>query len=110
MTESLGNKAIKGTIWASIDRFGMMGMQFVVNLVLARLLAPSDFGAIGMIMIFIAISQVFVDGGFGPALIQKKHSDQTDFSTIFFWNCGVGVLLYGVIRSEEHTSELQSQR
>lgn len=97
MTESLGNKAIKGTIWASIDRFGMMGMQFVVNLVLARLLAPSDFGAIGMIMIFIAISQVFVDGGFGPALIQKKHSDQTDFSTIFFWNCGVGVLLYGVI-------------
>ena len=97
MTESLGNKAIKGTIWASIDRFGTMGMQFVVNLILARLLIPADFGAIGMILIFIAISQVFVDGGFGPALIQKKHSDQTDFSTIFFWNLGVGIALYALI-------------
>ncbi|WP_295732404.1 lipopolysaccharide biosynthesis protein [uncultured Muribaculum sp.] len=94
MGDNLGKRAIKGTIWASVDRIGSMGLQFVVNLVLARLLTPADFGAIGMIMIFILVSQVFVDGGFSSALIQRKDSDQTDFSTIFFWNIGVGMLFY----------------
>lgn len=97
MAESLGNKAIKGTIWASIDRIGSMGLQFVVNIILARLLVPADFGAIGMIMIFILVSQVFVDGGFNSALIQRKEADQTDFSTIFFWNLGVGAIFYLII-------------
>ena len=97
MTDNLGNKAIKGTIWATIDRMGTMGLQFIVNLILARLLLPADFGAIEMIMIFILVSQVFIDGGFGSALIQRKDSDQTDFSTIFYWNLGVGLALYGII-------------
>ena len=72
-------------------------MQFAVNLILARLLVPADFGAIGMIMIFILVSQVFVDGGFSSALIQRKDADQTDFSTIFFWNIGVGAIFYLLI-------------
>lgn len=97
MADNLGNRAIKGTIWASIDRIGSMGIQFVVNLVLARLLTPADFGAIGMIMIFILVSQVFIDGGFSSALIQRKEADQTDFSTIFFWNIGVGALFYMIV-------------
>lgn len=97
MAENLGNKAIKGTIWASVDRLGSMGLQFAVNLILARLLVPADFGAIGMIMIFILVSQVFVDGGFSSALIQRKDADQTDFSTIFFWNIGVGAIFYLLI-------------
>lgn len=97
MTESLGHKATSGAVWASINRFGIMSLQFVVNLILARLLVPEDFGAIGMLAIFIAVSQVLIDGGFGSALIQKKEPTQTDYSTIFFWNIGFSTMLYFIL-------------
>lgn len=97
MKESLGNKATKGAIWASIDRFSSMGIQFVVNLVLARLLLPADFGIIGMLAIFIAVSQTLIDGGFASALIQKKSPTQTDYSTIFYWNLCFSSLLYAIL-------------
>lgn len=96
-TESLGHKALKGTIWASIDRFSTIGIQFIVNLVLARLLLPSDFGAIGMLTIFIGVTQVIIDGGFISALIQKKDPTQTDYSTIFYWNVALALLLYAIL-------------
>ena len=95
--ESLGNKAVKGAVWAAIDRFGSMALQFFVNLVLARLLTPSDFGTIGMLYIFIAVSITLSEGGFASALIQKRESTQVDYSTIFFWNLGTSVALYGII-------------
>ncbi len=97
MAESIANKAAVGTFWAAVDRFGAMALQFGFNLVLARLLLPRDFGAIGMIEIFIVVSQVLVDGGFASALIQKKEPTQTDYSTIFYWNILMSVCLYGII-------------
>lgn len=97
MTESLGHKAASGAVWASIDRFGFMTLQFVVNLILARLLIPADFGIIGMLAIFIAVSQTLIDSGFGSALIQKKNPTQTDFSTIFYWNIAFSLVLYVVL-------------
>lgn len=97
MAESLGTKTVKGTIWSAIDRFGVMGLQFAVNLVLARLLTPDDFGAIGMLSIFIAVSQTFIDGGFGSALIQKKNPTEFDYSTIFYWNIFIGIIIYIVL-------------
>lgn len=97
MSDSLGNKAAKGVVWASIDRFSMMGLQFAVNLILARLLIPADFGAIGMLAIFIAVSTVLIDGGFGSALIQKKAPTQTDYSTIFYWNVIFSTFLYAIL-------------
>ena len=72
MAESLGHKATTGAIWASIDRFGIMVLQFVVNLILARLLLPQDFGAVGMLAIFIAVSQVLIDGGLVLRLSRKR--------------------------------------
>ena len=63
----------RGTLWSGVDKFGGMALQFISNLVLARILMPSDYGAIGMLMIFIAVSQVIIDGGFGSALIQKNR-------------------------------------
>lgn len=84
----------RGTLWSGVDKFGGMALQFISNLVLARILMPSDYGAIGMLMIFIAVSQVIIDGGFGSALIQKKSPTQTDYSTIFLWSVGLGALLY----------------
>ena len=75
MAESLKDKTISGMIWSGVGKFGTMGLQFVSNLVLARLLMPSDFGIIGMLHVFIAISTIFVTAGFGSALIQKKNLD-----------------------------------
>lgn len=74
-----------------------MLLQFVINLVLARLLTPADFGAVGMLAIFLAVSNVLIDGGFASALIQKKDATQTDWSTVFFWNIGIACLLYMAI-------------
>lgn len=97
MTDSFGHKAVKGAIWATIDRFGSMGILFAVNLILSRLLLPADFGMIGMLAIFIAVSQTLVDGGFGSALIQKKNPNQTDYSTIFYWNLIFSTILYLIL-------------
>lgn len=94
MSESLKHKAFKGAIWASCEKFGVMGLQFIVNLILARLLSPADFGAIGLIYIFIAVSQTLIDGGFGAALIQKKEPSQVDYSTSFYWNLVLALILY----------------
>lgn len=97
MAGQTGAKAVRGAVWVSIDRFGSMGIQFVVNLVLARLLVPADFGIVGMLAIFIAVSQTLIDGGFASALIQKKEPTQIDYSTIFYWNLGFSILLYLIL-------------
>lgn len=97
MNGELGNSAAKGAVWATIDRFGTMAIQFTVNLILARLLVPEDFGIVGMLAIFIAVSQTLIDGGFGSALIQKKNPTQTDYSTIFYWNLGFSSFLYLIL-------------
>lgn len=96
-TKSLGGKAFSGAIWASVDKFGTMALQFFVNLILARLLMPSDFGCIGMLAIFIVVSQTLIDGGFGSALIQRKDPTQVDYSTIFYWNVIFASILYLIL-------------
>lgn len=94
---SLGKKAFSGAIWASVDKIGTMALQFFVNIILARLLMPSDFGCIGMLAIFVIVSQTIIDGGFGSALIQKKEPTQTDYSTIFYWNILFAIILYFIL-------------
>lgn len=84
-------------IWSSIQRFGTMAISFISNIVLARLLTPDDYGCIGMLMIFIVIANTFIDGGFGAALIQKKEPTQEDYSTVFYWNLFLAVILYGAL-------------
>lgn len=93
----LGHKIVNGTGWVSFDRLGTMALRFIVNLILARLLMPEDFGYIGMLAIFIAVSQTLIDGGFGSALIQKKEPSQEDYSTIFYWNVLFSIVLYGIL-------------
>lgn len=94
---SLKQQTISGMIWSGVQRFGTMGISFISNMVLARLLTPDDFGCIGMLAIFIALSNTFIDGGFGSALIQKKEPTQKDYSTIFYWNIILGVILYLIL-------------
>jgi len=91
------DKALKGIFWSAIERFSAQGVQFVLGIILARLLSPSDYGLVGMIAIFIAISQVFVLSGFGAALIQKIDRDEKDFSTTFYYNLTISLLFYGLL-------------
>ena len=94
---NLKHKTILGMVWSAVQRFGTMTLSFVSNLVLARLLTPEDFGAIGMLAIFIVLSSNFIDGGFGSALIQKTNPTQRDYSTIFYWNLSLAIILYVII-------------
>ena len=84
-------------LWSSIGKFGAMGLSFVANLVLARLLLPEHFGCIGMLYIFIAISQAFIYGGLATALIQKKDAKAIDYTTVFYWNLTVSILCMGIL-------------
>ena len=95
--DNLKQRAFSGIFWSAVQKFGNMGISFVSNIVLARMLTPDDFGCVGMLTIFITVSNTFVDGGFGSALIQKKEPTQKDYSTIFWWNIFISSLLYGVL-------------
>ena len=97
MQEGLRQKAVKGVVWTALQKYSTMLIQFVSGIILARLLTPYDYGCIGMLMIFMLLAESFIDGGFGSALIQKKNPTQTDYSTIFFWNMGLSVVLYAVL-------------
>ncbi len=94
---NLKSKAIAGMLWSGIQRFGTLTLSFITNLILARMLTPDDFGCIGMLAIFIALSQTFIDGGFGAALIQKSEPTQRDYSTIFYWNVALSAMLYTLL-------------
>lgn len=91
---SLKGKTVKGVLWSSIERFSVQGLQFVIMIIMARLLNPDDYGLIGMLSIFLAVSQSLIDSGFSQALIRKQDRTQTDNSTVFFFNIIVGIVLY----------------
>lgn len=94
---SLKQKTVNGLFWSFIDNFSSQGITFIVGIVLARLLTPKEFGLIGMITIFIAISQSFTNSGFSQALIRKKEVSDTDLSTVFYFNFGVGLLFFALL-------------
>jgi teichuronic acid exporter len=90
MTDNLKQKTLRAISWSFVESLVARGVQFVIGIVLARLLFPEQFGLIGMLMIFIAVSQTFLDSGFGDALIQKQEITQTDICSIFYFNIVVG--------------------
>lgn len=83
---SLKSKTRNGIIWNAIEKFFVHGIQFIISIVLARLLLPVDYGLIGMLAVFMAISQSFVDSGMGSGLIQKQNRTRKDYSTVFVFN------------------------
>ena len=91
------NGIVGATIWSSIQRFGGLAISFISNMVLARLLGPDDFGTMGLIMVFITVADVLVDGGLGNALIQKKSLEEKDKTTIFTANLFFSVFLFGFL-------------
>ena len=95
--QNIKHKAASGMIWTAIQKYSTMLIKFISGIILARLLMPEDYGAIGMLLIFISLSEVFIDAGFGSALIQKKNPTQTDYSTVFYFNIVMSVILYGLV-------------
>ena len=95
--ESIKQKTITGAWWEGIHNAGATLLAFISTIVLARLLTPEDYGYVGMIAIFIAVAESLVNGGFGSALIQKKRPTETDYSTVFFINIGISIVLYVIL-------------
>lgn len=92
---SLKSSVISSLLWKFLERIGTQGVQFIVAIVLARLLSPRDFGLIALVTVFVALANVFVQSGLNTALIQKKDADNLDFSTVFYASLAIATLLYG---------------
>ena len=90
-------KVVSSILWKFIERSSTQLIQFVVQILLARLLLPDDFGTIGVLMVFINLSSIFINGGFNTALIQKKEVSESDYSTIFYISLTVSLLLYTML-------------
>ena len=90
----LKQRVVKGVLWQLLEKFGCQVMTFVVGMVLARLLSPSEFGTVALTGIFFAVTGVLVDSGLGNALVQKKDSDDLDFNSVFYLNLALSTLAY----------------
>lgn len=88
---------ISALFWKLMERGGAQGIQLIVQILLARILAPSDFGIIAIVIVFITISRLFIESGFNVALIQKKEADDLDYSSVFYLSLFFAFLMYGLI-------------
>lgn len=91
------NEILKNLIWRFAEKCGAQTVSFLVWIILARILSPEDFGTMTIVNAVILILSVFTDSGLGNALIQKKEADDLDFSSVFYFNVCVGILLYGFL-------------
>jgi O-antigen/teichoic acid export membrane protein len=90
----LRQKTIRGLFWNTLDNLLSQGINLIVVIVLSRILGPEEFGIIAMTTIFVTIAQVFIDGGFTQALIRKQNCTNADYSTIFFFNILISIVIY----------------
>ena len=91
------SNVMSSLIWKLLEQGGAQGIQFIIQIILARLLLPKDFGMIAIVMVFISLANVFVQGGLNNALVQKKDSDSEDFSSVLFVSLAMAIVLYGII-------------
>ena len=96
-SRSVKNKTVSGITWSAVDSIAHHGITFLVGLVLARLLSPAEYGLIGMITIFISVSNTIVDSGFSNAIIRKKDPVEEDYSTTFVFNMVLSIIMYSIL-------------
>ena len=94
---NLRQKTKKGLYWRFFDQTSGYGMQFVIGIIMARLLSPDDFGITALPAVFMAIAGVFIDSGFGPALVRKPKLTEKDLSTAFYYSFSVGLTCYLIL-------------
>lgn len=97
MENNLRAKVFSSLVWKFLERGGTQGIQFILQLFLARLLTPKDYGTVALITVFIAISTVFVQSGFNTALIQKKDIDEEDISSVFYVSLFIAIIMYIIL-------------
>ena len=97
MIDNLNSKTFSSLFWKLLERGGTQGIQFIIQIFLARLLSPNDYGVIALITVFIALANVFVQSGFNTALIQKQNVDEEDFSSVFYVSLLVASILYMIL-------------
>lgn len=95
--QSMKRNIVSGLFWKFGERITAQFVSLVVSIILARILSPSDYGSVALVMVFITIANVFVASGFGTALIQKKDADDVDFSSVFYINIALSVIIYFII-------------
>lgn len=95
--ESSKKSVILSLIYKFLERCGCQGVSFIVQIVLARLLDPTDYGVLTLLTIFITISQVFVQSGFNTALIQRKDVTEKDYSSVFYLSLSIALILYVIL-------------
>jgi teichuronic acid exporter len=93
----LRQKTLSGLKWSAFDRVLSQGINFIIALIIARILKPSDYGVVGMLAIFLSLSQVFIDGGFGASIVKKQGRTDADFSTVFYYNILTGFIFYALL-------------
>ena len=94
MADSLKNKVAKGAVWATLEKFSTQAVTFVVGLVLARLLTPTDYGTVALLGIFFTIAGSLASCGFGNALVQRKNAGDLEFNSVFYMSTAVSLLVY----------------
>ena len=94
---SLKQKTISGVVWSFVEAVLLKGLSFVAMLLLARWLGPIDFGLMGMIAVFIGIGSSLVDSGMSSSIIRTKNADDEDFSTVFYMNMIISVIVYSIL-------------
>ncbi|MGL5052215.1 MAG: lipopolysaccharide biosynthesis protein [Cetobacterium sp.] len=97
MQNNLKSKVLSSLFWKLSERAGTQGIQFIIQMILARLLSPEDYGVIAIITIFIGLANVFIQSGFSTALIQKKDADEDDFSSVFYLSLVIAGILYVIL-------------
>ena len=94
---NIKKKAVKGVAWSAIERFSVQGVQFIISIILARLLTPNDFGLVAIVLVFSTIFQAINESGFNTALVHKQDRDNLDFSTAFVTNLAIGIISYCIL-------------
>ena len=97
MADNLKEKTAKGLFWSSVQNFSVKGFEFVLMLFMARLLGPKEYGTIGLLGVFMALSNLFINSGFGIGLIRKKDRTQDDLCTVFYFNIGMSIICYIIL-------------
>ncbi len=96
-TEKISKQVQRGFAWSLLENISLQGIRFLIGIIMARLLSPSDYGMVGMLTVIIVISDLLINGGIGSALNKKQDRTEKDFYTVFIFNVSVGLLLYAIL-------------
>jgi len=94
---SLQPKTINSVVWSGLERFSAQGVQFITNIVMARMLMPEDYGVMAILVVFLAVFQIFIDSGFSSALVQKHDRSEIDYATVFYFSISISVVMFFVL-------------